>query len=808
MSAKPATYNGNLANLPAALQPLTSKRQWLCWKWEERTNKDGSTKWTKPPVVARDPSRYAKTNEPTSWGTYKEALQSVLQQRADGIGYALLRTGLGAIDLDECRNPQTDELKPWAVDIVNEANGAYIENTVSGTGLRIVGLAKGAELQRRFSFQREGRAGLELYRDTPRYITISGFERGSCAKLPPIDDLLDTLLARFGAPQSINGAAAGGSDFNTAGPQIFDVDYEEVIRSGAPVGARSDMFQSVVWHYAGKGWSAQQIADEMERYPAGIGQKYAGRLLEEVRRSYGKWRATKQAAATGQATPGASWPQIRVIPGELPRVVNEAEEALISLNREIYQRGSFIVRPVRERLKASKNRTTEGWRLIEITRPYLQETLTRAARFLRWDARSNNFVPTDAPEKVAETYLARRGEWKLPVLMGITTTPILRHDGTILDRPGYDADTGLIFRPGEIRFPPIPSDPTREDAVAALGELKEIVKDFPFATPADRSVALSGYLTAIHRGTLPTAPMHGFSAPAPGSGKSLLVDTVSIVTTGDIVPVIAPGADEEELEKRLASALMRGADIISVDNCTQPLGGVFLNQVLSQQEVSSRILGASKDAQLPTRMALFATGNNLRFASDTVRRVLLCTIDAGVERPELRRFEGPPLLERVWEARPRLVTACLTILRAWRLARPAAGIKVEPYGGFEEWSMWVREALVWLGEADPRETVAEVIENDPARELFVMVRVEWEQHLGLDVPYRGAEVAEKVNGGWSLGVPGLRSALMTVAGARGGVDAYRLGCWLSAQKNIIVDGYQFVRHARSAAGNKWKLVKK
>ena len=34
------------------------------------------------------------------------------------------------------------------------------------------------------------------------------------------------------------------------------------------------------------------------------------------------------------------------MPGELPRIVNEAEDALILLGREIYQRGGMVVRPV------------------------------------------------------------------------------------------------------------------------------------------------------------------------------------------------------------------------------------------------------------------------------------------------------------------------------------------------------------------------------------------------------------------------------------------------------------------------------
>jgi hypothetical protein len=42
-----------------------------------------------------------------------------------------------------------------------------------------------------------------------------------------------------------------------------------------------------------------------------------------------------------------------VIPSELPRVINEAEDALLLLGREVYQRGGMLVRPVRDTSKSA-----------------------------------------------------------------------------------------------------------------------------------------------------------------------------------------------------------------------------------------------------------------------------------------------------------------------------------------------------------------------------------------------------------------------------------------------------------------------
>jgi hypothetical protein len=47
------------------------------------------------------------------------------------------------------------------------------------------------------------------------------------------------------------------------------------------------------------------------------------------------------------------------------------------------------------------------------------------------------------PPQIARMYLGWRGEWNLPPLNGVTTTPLLSEDGSIRSARGYDAVTGL-----------------------------------------------------------------------------------------------------------------------------------------------------------------------------------------------------------------------------------------------------------------------------------------------------------------------------------------------------------------------------
>jgi primase-polymerase (primpol)-like protein len=154
---KPRTYQQEFhsSELPSALQSLTRQPRWVCWRWEwrEQEGKPGGGNWTKPPIQcgAGWPA-YASTDDPSTWGTYDEAVTRVRDGQADGIGYCLLGADIGAADLDDCHDWETRAIAPWARAIIDRApNGTYCEVTVSGTGLHLLGEATGKCLIRKYS---------------------------------------------------------------------------------------------------------------------------------------------------------------------------------------------------------------------------------------------------------------------------------------------------------------------------------------------------------------------------------------------------------------------------------------------------------------------------------------------------------------------------------------------------------------------------------------------------------------------------------------------------------------------------------
>lgn len=505
---------------------------------------------------------------------------------------------------------------------------------------------------------------------------------------------------------------------------------------------------------------------------------------------------------------GDGRPVIRIFAGFMHRAVDMAEGALMQAGLGYYQRGSMVVRPAMVPVAVSDGRTVDAPRLVDVKAHHMAEAFTRAANWKRFDKREGEWLSTDCPHRIAETFLAREGQWRLPVLTGIINCPTLRADGSILDLPGYDAQTGLLFDPQDVRFPALPRDPDRATALRALGFLKDLISTFPFVTDADRSVALSGILTALIRRSLPTAPLHGFNAPTAGTGKSMLVDLASQIATARPAPVIAQGKSEEEMEKRLGAALIAGDVLIAIDNCEEPLGGELLCQTLTQTSLKVRILGKFVNAEVPSNAAVFATGNNLTLEGDMTRRAIRATLDAGVERPELRAFDRDPLA-MVTAQRGDYVSAGLTVLRAYHIAgRPEMRA---PLGSFTDWSRWVRDALIWLGEADPCETMEGMRGADPKLEALTTVLEQWREVIGLDrvtvreVIERATDQRPQLYGRSEFIHPEFREALLRVAGEGGAINGGRLGKWIGGQQNRIVNGLRLISAGVSAGRARWQL---
>lgn len=490
-------------------------------------------------------------------------------------------------------------------------------------------------------------------------------------------------------------------------------------------------------------------------------------------------------------------PVIQVVDGELPATVDQAEDALIRADCGLYQRSGSVVRAVITKLPAADGGITSGHRIVPVTIPHIVECMTLAADFQKYIKSDETWKSTDCPEQTAQVYLARQ-QWRLPPLVGVISAPTLRHDGSILETPGYDDRTGLLFEPLGQVFYPVPQRPNRRDAVEALGQLHAIIDTFPFVARVDRSVAISAILTVLVRRSMASAPLHAFTAPVAGSGKTMLVNIAAIIASGRSAGVISQGHKEEEFEKRLASCLIAGDAIINIDNCEQPLTGDLLCQAISEPVVKPRVLGFSLTPDISSNGSIFATGNNLIISGDVSRRALLSSLDPQCERPELREFEDDPIAT-VISRRTDLVLAGLTILRAHFIAKTPPSIPA--LGGFEAWSRIVRDAIVWLGDPDPCITMIKIREADTKLSPLAAVLSQWLSVLGSS-PVSARRIIELCA---QPGGEDFREVITDIAGNATGISAGKLGKWLSKNQNRISDDISIVQSGVSHSAVLWTV---
>jgi hypothetical protein len=621
-------------------------------------------------------------------------------------------------------------------------------------------------------------------------------------------------------------------------------DLLEKIRHGVgPNADRSAEFHKVVGQLWLRNWSVEAIIELFEKYPNGIAEKYAPkRLRKEVERSYAKqapggggsaqssqvqplpqpqpqpsqvWaQAGAQAHASPQPQPQpAVKPTIDVRPGELPRILREIENALRASGLPIFSRAGTLVLPVSEIVSAADGRKTRIARLRTFCVESLMEWAAEAAVFRHYNRRARNWVPIDPPHQLIRMLLVREGRWNHLPIKGVITTPTLRPDGSLLTVPGYDSQTELYLLPGGLQLPPIPLEPSKEEAQEALRLLCDLFSEFSFVGPLDRVVALSGLLTTLVRGSLPIAPLHLIRAHTSGTGKSYLVDVIAAVAIGDICPVITLGGNKEEAEKRLGAILLSGDQLVSLDNCTDDLSGVLLNQFVERSAVKVRVLGQSQMPRCECRTAVFATGNNIGIAADMARRGAICNLDALSERPELRVFNRDTL-GLAFDQRASYVAAALTVIRGYLAA--AAPKVCGPIASYPAWTRLVRSPLIWLGEPDPVKSMDVAHDEDPERNDMREFADLWlNSDLRLEYDYGTARIIEVAcEPPTSFNTSPFKEFLLRVAASKRNdrvISPERLGWWLRRISGQVINvsggGYRIIMSHSPRGQARYRLSK-
>jgi hypothetical protein len=307
------------------------------------------------------------------------------------------------------------------------------------------------------------------------------------------------------------------------------------------------------------------------------------------------------------------------------------------------------------------------------------------------------------PQKVWLDYILHGDNQPFPELTGITTVPLLRQDGTVVTKPGYDAQTGFYYSPtGGLKTQSlnIPENPTSDDVDRAKRLIfDDLLHDFPFDeedNEASKANAVALLLTPLLRQFVNPAPLALVDAPKIGTGKSLLAKLVGIITVGRAA-VMSYDRSADEVRKSITALLADSEKLVVIDNITRPLRGGSLASMLTASTVKDRILGFTKTIELRNDATWVATGNNLCTDAEIGRRSYLIRMDAKTSEPQSRTgFKHSDIEQWTKDNRAELLSALFTLIRYWHVnGRKPDNARV--LGGFEAWTQTVGGILGAVG---------------------------------------------------------------------------------------------------------------
>jgi hypothetical protein len=485
---------------------------------------------------------------------------------------------------------------------------------------------------------------------------------------------------------------------------------------------------------------------------------------------------------------------IRLIPGEIDRIVDAAERTLAASGRH-FQRSGMIV-------TVTTDPGTQETSIHNVSAQGLVRALAASANWQRFDARASAWVQCDPSARHTGILSDSTDYPHLPTLHGLTRQPYLRQDSSLCYQDGYDASTG-VFGVFKTRDFSVPASPNRQQATDALAMLNELLNEFSFAADSDRSAALSAMLTAAVRPSLPFAPMFHVRAPQSSSGKSFLCSLITCFATPQgSTPADWP-ADDDECRKLLLALMLSAPAVIFFDNLTSDLAPhKSLCVALTSEYMTGRILGASKTATVNTRTLLLSSGNNVGPVGDMTRRCVTINLDPNCETPAARTFTRPFLLEHVRAHRGQYVSAALTIVRAF-IAAGSPTIECTPLATYTTWGDLCRQPLLWLGCSDPAWSVFGGMADDPDREMLGKFLVAWHA-LFKSTPAMVRDVLKRAQGG-GPNADQLHELLHDIAGDRDGINRRTLGRWIMRHTGRIVGGMKLVRARGKRNAESWQI---
>jgi hypothetical protein len=238
--------------------------------------------------------------------------------------------------------------------------------------------------------------------------------------------------------------------------------------------------------------------------------------------------------------------------------------------------------------------------------------------------------------------------------------------------PGWHPDTGILVHGPQVDPAPFVLGGKDTPVLHRLPpHLRELLRDFCFATPADLANTVAMLLTGllVNHFVQEPKPLGILDGNQPSVGKTWLCRTIGIVLGGTDPDLILYTPDDEELAKRLCATLVAGRDRVLVFDNARTKGGAVLESAAIEKncvapEISLRILGKSRNLTKPNDLLWFITMNRTRANSDLVSRCLPIRLEYEGD-PKDRTFLGTSPLDYARDHRLALLGELAGMVMHW-----------------------------------------------------------------------------------------------------------------------------------------------
>lgn len=349
-----------------------------------------------------------------------------------------------------------------------------------------------------------------------------------------------------------------------------------------------------------------------------------------------------------------------IMPGSGVTIKATADELFrrIAPTQTMFTRGGAVV-------VISEN---DGTSALEVVVPAAARSRFESyARLLVWRVGRDGqptLKPAIIPQDMAMALLeSEEARTILPRITGLIDCPVILNAGGDIQvvEKGYHPGTGLFVTGGQM--------PPRVEIPEALATLRELVSEFDFQSPGDRSRALASFVTPalkLGRHLQGNVPADVAEANQSQSGKTYRQRLVAAVYNEKPSLVTLRSGGVGSVDESLNSRLIAGRPFVQLDNFRGPLDSPHIEALLTAEKSFPVRLPYCRELMVnPDWFIVLLTSNGVQTTRDFANRSSFVRIRKREDGFRFRRYPEGDLLEHVRAQQPYYLGAVFAIVESW-----------------------------------------------------------------------------------------------------------------------------------------------